>query len=62
MIVKNCPSFDSGHNGCASHKTTSADCEKVTNCIMKQIVTALQSRTPEDNEKILNILEVENGN
>jgi len=62
MIVKNCPSCDSAHNGCASHKTTSADCEKVTNCIMKQIVTALQSRTPEDNEKILNILEVENGN
>lgn len=62
MIIKNCPSFDSGHNGCASHKTTSADCEKVENCIIKQIVSALQSRTPEDNEKILNILEVENGN
>jgi hypothetical protein len=58
MIVKNCPSCVGGV-GCSSAKTTSADCEKVTNCIMKQIVNALQSRTPEDNEKILNILEVE---
>lgn len=59
MIIKNCPSYVSGSKGCASAKTTSVDCEKITNCIMKQIVTALQSRTPEDNEKILNILEVE---
>lgn len=59
MIVKNCPSCVGGV-GCSSAKTTSADCEKVTNCIMKQIVSALQSRTPEDNEKILNILEAEN--
>ena len=34
--------------------------EKVTKQVMKQIVSALQSRTPENNEKILNILEVEN--
>lgn len=59
MIVKNCPSYVSCSKGCASAKTTFADCEKVANCIMKQIVTALQSRTPEDNEKILNILEVQ---
>lgn len=59
MIIKNCPSYASGSKGCASAKTTSADCNKVENCIMKQIVNALQTRTPEDNEKILNILEVE---
>ncbi len=57
MIVKNCPSCVGGV-GCSSAKTTSAECEK-NHCIMKQIVTALQSRTPEDNKKILNILEVE---
>lgn len=58
MIIKNCPSFAINENACASHKTTSCNCKK-NNCIMKQIVTALQTRTPEDNEKILNILEVE---
>ncbi|MBR5012311.1 MAG: hypothetical protein IKY15_00055 [Clostridia bacterium] len=58
MIVKNCPSCVGGV-GCSSAKTTSADCAKVENCIIKQIVSALQSRTPEDNDKILNILEVE---
>lgn len=59
MIVKNCPSCVGGV-GCSSAKTTSADCEKVTNCIMKQIVSALVEKTIESNEKILNILEVEN--
>lgn len=60
MIVKNCPACMSGV-ACISGKTKSNNCKK-NQCIMKQIVTALQSRTPEDNEKILNILEVENGN
>lgn len=59
MIVKNCPAFMSNQNNCTSTKSKFAECEK-NHCIMKQIVTALQSRTPEDNEKILNILEVEN--
>jgi hypothetical protein len=63
MIIKNCPSFDSGHNGCASHKTTSADCKKVKNCIMKQIVNGciahIEAREILFADKILNILEVE---
>lgn len=63
MIVKNCPSFDSEHNGCASHKTTSADCEKNANCIMKQIVNGciahIEAREILLPYKILNILEVE---
>lgn len=62
MIVKNCPAFMSNQNNCIWMKSKFAECEKNANCIMKQIVTALQSRTPEDNDKILNILEVENGN
>lgn len=59
MIIKNCPSYVSGSKGCASAKTTSADCEKGKNCIMKQIVMGLGEKTLEANEKILNILEVE---
>lgn len=64
MIVKNCPSCVGGV-GCSSAKTTSADCEKVTNCIMKQIVSALSEKDTNVNEKIIKILfflEVENGN
>lgn len=57
MIIKNCPSFS--NNSCFSHKTSSTECAKVENCIMKQVVIALSTRTVEDNEKILNILEVE---
>ena len=60
MIIKNCPSFISNGCGCNSHKTTSSSCKNVENCIMKQIVTALQTRTIEANEKIIQILEVEN--
>ena len=64
MIVKNCPSCVGGV-GCASAKTTSADCNKVENFIMKQIVSALAEKDTNVNEKILKILfflEVENGN
>lgn len=63
MIVKNCPSCVGGI-GCSSAKTTSADCEKVTNCIMKQIVNGciahIEAREMLFADKILNILEVEN--
>lgn len=58
MIIKNCPAFMSNQNNCIWIKSKFAECEK-NQCIMKQIVSALKEKTLEANEKILNILEVE---
>mgnify|MGYP003295801906 CR=1 FL=1 len=65
MIVKNCLSCVGGV-GCSSAKTTSADCAKVENCIMKQKVNGciahIEAREILFADNILNILEVDNGN
>ena len=57
MIIKNCPAFMSNQNNCIWMKSKFAECEK-NQCIMKQIVLALEEKTLEANDKILNILEV----
>lgn len=65
MIVKNCPSCVGGV-GCSSPNFKEKECAKIANCIMKQIangcIAHIEAREILFADKILNILEVENGN
>ena len=42
MIITNCPACVNS-SGCASHRTTSCDCDAIDACVLKQIAIACQT-------------------